>query len=113
MKKRIEKEVMKQEMRFHRMQQEVKIKALEGIVKLQGERITRMQSHFDSVLGQMVKVLINSDIHEGQKQTTCEEDFRSDSQDEKQQLLKTAGLVLGGTVIEQSETNLQIDGLGD
>ncbi len=28
-------------------------------------------------------------------------------------MIKTAGLVLGGTVIEQSETNLQVDGLGD
>ena len=44
MKKRIEKEVLKQEMQFHRQQQEVKIKALEAIVKLQGDRITRMQA---------------------------------------------------------------------
>lgn len=67
-----------------------------------------MQSQFDSVLAQMVKLLVNADIREntGERNLTP-------SQEEKEQILKNAGLVLGGTVIEQSETNLQIDGLGD
>jgi hypothetical protein len=95
------------------MQQEVKIKALEGIVKLQGERLTRMQSQFDSVLAQMVKVMINADPNEtATEQKANPEEFRTPSQEEKEKLIKTASLVLGGTVIEQSETNLQVDGLG-
>jgi len=68
-----------------------------------------MQSQFDSVLAQMVKLLTNADIRDANR----EQEFRTPSQEEKDRLLKTAGLVLGGTVIEQSETNLQIDGLGD
>ena len=64
MKRRIEKEVLKQEMQFHRQQQEVKIKALEGIVKLQGERVTRLQKQFDTALAQMIKILVNQDADE-------------------------------------------------
>lgn len=47
----------------------------------------------------MVKVLINSDLREG-KNANNEDEFRTESQEEKEKLLKTAGLVLGGTVIE-------------
>jgi len=42
MKRRIEKEVMKQELKYHRMSMDVKVRALEAIVKLQGERLMRL-----------------------------------------------------------------------
>lgn len=44
MKRRIEKEVMKQELKYHRLSMDVKVRALEAIVKLQGERLMRLQT---------------------------------------------------------------------
>lgn len=61
MKRRIEKEVLKQEMTYHREQLDVKIKACEALAKLQGDRLTRLQKQFDTSLSQMVKILVNQD----------------------------------------------------
>lgn len=44
MRRRIEKEVLKQEMLYHRQQMEIKIKSLEAICELQSEKISRIQA---------------------------------------------------------------------
>ena len=67
MKRRIEKEVLKQEMQFHHQQQEVKIKALEAIIKMQQERLTRLQRQFDTSMSQMVKILVNQDVEDDEE----------------------------------------------
>ena len=66
-------------MQFHRQQQEVKIKALESIVKLQGDRITRLQKQFDTSLAQMVKILVNQDAEEDDEEA-MEQDAAADRQ---------------------------------
>lgn len=64
-------------MQFHRQQQEVKIKSLESIVKLQGDRVTRLQKQFDTALAQMVKILVNQEA-EDDDEAILEQDAAKD-----------------------------------